>query len=505
MPTQRYLAVATLPLLLLSAGCDRNGTTAATATDDDAPYERVNGRLMGDLTLLGTVAGTDLRPFTGLCAQDTPEGEYDPLCSATDSEATYQMLGLFHRSGLLESQFTDRFNRNRTLYGLYDLSASTNATDARANVNPLTNLVSHAYVNALVGQAPPECLSGSVATTCADALDGGLDSTLLNRIGENLQEWLAPLWPTDATESALTVNYADTASLNPWLEVNRLLDLSVRYDNDTERWLAEASALPVAQTCQNRQVAVVSIADLAQPQLPEGTDKLTDDEATALSDDCSAGGSAETSDLIEIVAEPGSGRAPLNTQVTITAEANGASLPFSAQLLNPRGQLIDAWTTSETELTLSSVGTFLIAVDAVVDDGSVTGGLAIQVTGSNDPDTPITWGLAGSCRTPDTPYQLTNLRNRCYEKADGTVAIPSAESTQCSALAERPDLNYGPGICSLSEQYGEPLLGICTQTGTGTRIFHYRDTITSETRQQQHDRVSRRCTETPGGAWQSML
>ncbi len=505
MRPERFFTTAALSLFVLLAGCDRNNASTGDGADSDLPYERVNGRLMGDLTLLGTVAGTDHRPFVSLCAQDQPEGDYNPLCTATDSDAGYRMLGLFSRSGLLESQFTDRFGRERQLFGLYDLTNGMGATDSRANINPLASLISHAYVHSEADQSADDCFNGDAAQACAEALDGGLDQSVIDRILANLEDWIAPVWPEDATSSVLADDYSTTVSSNPWLDLHRRIDLTVRYDEPTDRMIAEAYTLPVTETCEDTLVATVPIAELTLLRLPQTADLLTDAEAANSVADCTVTNAGSESDYIEIIASPPAGTAPLTTRVTINAEANGESLPFSAQLLNPRGQLLDAWTTTENDLVLENIGTYRIAVDAVLGERSVTGGLAIPVSAASGRDSPLTWGLAGSCRTPDNQNQLINLRNICLEKADGTVAAPPTGSSQCDALTERPELNYSQGVCSQSEQYDEPLLGVCAQPDNDTRIFHYRDPVTSETGQQQHDRLENQCTGTFGGTWDSRL
>ncbi|MCH8552216.1 MAG: hypothetical protein LAT62_09790 [Natronospirillum sp.] len=486
-------------LLCLSAGllvaCSDGCSSRSGSSDDNGDNgDRVDGRLMGELTLLGTAAADYPLTWHRLCAQDIAEGELDPLCTSTDDVGDYRVQGLFHRRGLVDTSFTDRFGVDQTWYSLYDLGAVNTA--ARTNLNATADLMTRAYLGQSAGQTPEECY---ISPGCIQTLgDQGLDDDLLNRIRDNVGTLLGPLWPNGARP--ITGAYqADPSVEDDLAQMHRRLRYT--YETVAEGLQVEVRTFNDGLGCDGTILTTALVSDLAQDSLPDDVTTLDEDDLTAASQCASSGNIPAPDFVLEMEADPDFGEAPLDVDLLLSTTASG-DITYEGQLMNPRGQTMRQWTGQEQSATLEAPGEYLATGRATRNGEEARAGTSIIVEGDFDDLSMATWGLTGSCRPAE--QQIGNMENKCLEKMDGTVEQPPLDAPNCSALAERPELIYNPGVCSQIEQYGGELLGICTKPDSETRLLYYARDSLAESTQQQHNRLSDRC-DTEGGDWDSQL
>lgn len=501
MRMHRPFSLAVLLLAAVLAGCAEDDSSR----DDDGDLLGdgivVNGRLMGDRTLIGTVADDHALAWTRLCAQDIVEGELFPLCSSTDDDGDYRMLGLFHRRGLLETSFTDRFGADHTWYSLYDLGAFNTAV--RANLNATTDLLTRAYIPATLGPGatPAQCFDDP---DCAATLNSsGLNQQLLNLLKDNLDELLGPFWPQGARPITGAYPLSTIMGDNLPSMHRRLRYYYTAIDGEpgvrVEFW-------PTTQGCIDEDpLTEFTLAELALWDLPEEDDlrlrRLTDDDL-AVSGGCLSPGTPPPQPFtLNVDTTPtAGGGAPLDLDVRLSAQ--GQNAVYEGYLINPRGQTRNIWSGADFSTTLNSPGQYRVVGRAFANGEEVWAGTIITVSGGFEDLSATTWGQTGSCR-PDINI-IPNIENICLERLDGTVEQPPLTSTSCAVLAERHDLQYGAGICSTSEQYGGELLGVCLQLEQEIRILHYDNNNAAETTTQQHNRQRSRC-DLNGGFWLSLL
>lgn len=503
----RILALLWALSALLAVGCSDDSTSGRTASSlDDGPYERVSGRLMGDLTLTGQVWAMGPRPWQRLCVQDLPEGQAIPLCTTTDERSRYRSTGLFSTSGLALTTFTDRLDRERGLSTLYDLNSSLTTAAAQAHVNPLTDTLARVYTLTRTELTPPDCMS---QTACTHNLNHGLDQHVLATIQLNLERWLRAAWPEEATDDfPWQQTYQTNLQNNPWLGFFRRLDFQHHQDPATGAWQVSIHPFP-SHNCPNTDaVTTATYAELAT-NLFRGTTTDLDQAGLAQLDTCALPATASTPD-VTVHAGPDSGSAPLTTVIRVETSPHLNTTGLTATLTNSRGQVLDAWSESSVTRTLTSTGTHQVAVEVITDSGARTGGTQIIVGTAEDSSLPPTWGETGSCRPPETASVIGNLGgNTCFEFQDGTLEQPGRDTLTCddSTLKERGALIYSPGVCGQTAQYGEDILGVCTHTTSQTRVFYYRSLpvgLYAETAQQEHDRLLQKCRD-GDDTWESRL
>ncbi|TGG93881.1 hypothetical protein E4656_06735 [Natronospirillum operosum] len=492
----RPFSLAILLLAAMLVGCSDDDSSRDDDGDLLGDGVVVNGRLMGDRTLVGTVADDHALTWTRLCAQDIVEGELFPLCSSTDDDGGYRMLGLFHRRGLLETSFTDRFGEDHTWYSLYDLGAFNTAV--RSNLNATTDLLTRAYIPATLGlgATPAQCFDDP---DCAATLNSsGLNEELLNLLKDNLGELLGPFWPQGARP--FTGPYTLSMFMGDDLPSmhRRLRYYYTAIDGEpgvrVEFW----------PTCNGQDpLTEFTLAELALWDLPEEDDlrlrRLTDADL-ADSVGCQSPGTPPPQPFtLNVDTTPtAGGDAPLDLDVRLTAPGSQDAV-YEGYLINPRGQTRNIWSGADFSTTLTNPGQYRVVGRAFANGEEVWAGTIITVSGGFEDLSATTWGQTGSCRP-----NINSYPNVCLERLDGTVEQPPLTSNHCTVLTERPDWQYSVGICSTSEQYGGALIGVCLQLEQEVRILHYDNNNLAETTTQQHNRERSRC-DLNGGFWLSLL
>lgn len=454
---------------------------------------------MGELTLLGTAATGAPLAWVSLCAQDVAEGELDPLCTTTDDVGDYQMLGLFHQSGLLETSFTHpATGQDQLLYSLYDLTDA--GTAARANINPTTDIITRAYLAQTQWSTPADCFDSQ---NCVGHLDDGLNTDRLELIKQNLETLLGPAWPQGGY-APITDRYIADPSRDELDKMHDEIRFEINTDPDSGQEVLQLHSHDNGFNCIDQVLTALPLSQLSSSSPPEDDVILTEEDYEMSVQNCRPF-ATDMPYEIDIDVDPSDGSAPLSVDVAITVLGTTETVSLSAELINPRGQVAQRWTTSERALTLTDPGRHRVSVRAVAGGVESRNGAIIEVDGLADRLELATWGQTGSC-FPDST-QLNNFENFCLEKLDGSIASPGPDSMNCSSLTERPELTYGVGICSEQEQYGGQLLGICRRLSDETRLFYYRNehpNRASESAQQQHDRNRGQC-QADGGDWRSML
>lgn len=490
----------TLALMVLSAlmtACSRDGTETSTGAEGGlGDPNRINGRLMGELTLLGTVASGQPAPWVRLCAQDRAEGELNPLCTAADGRGDYRMLGLFNQRGILSTNLTDALGNDITLFSFYDISGGT-AT--RANINPTTDVISRVYLFALQNRTGIDCFD---EPACIDGLQAGLDAQTLNDIQDNLTTFLGGGWPSEGYQP-FAERYVADPSQDPLHQMHSQLDFRHGENANGEPEL-QVLSYPNENGCTAEELARISYATLAGS--PENISPGLTDEQLATASSCALSQEPTPSPFtLSVAADPDRGSSALTSTVSVTLHGAPDNTTLTTSLLNPRGQELAIWTERERNVTLTDAGIYRVMAVARSGTDEATQGIQVEVDVNDSSDEFISWGAAGSCFPP--VEQLNSLENTCFEKLDGSVLKPDGSTSTCEVFLERPELTYSPGICSVISQYDGSALGACVYRAAETRIFHYRNqgsALQSETAQQQHDRHRSACTS-GSGEWSSLL
>lgn len=508
--------IFTLSALAL-AGC--SNSTSGSADDNSEPTD--------NLTLSGVVAYGQGARHALICVNSVVDNALVQSCDRSDSQGDYSLSSISQSSGLAQSQYIDSEGDEYTLYSLYNFASG--ASVQTLNINPLTDILTAAYVNEL-GATPTACFS---SVSCLTSLQS-INTTLLNNITEGLKVILDSVWPKDMDgEDAepFTETYLTSPTTIPYLNTDGLIEQIAFEINNGQLELRKklgsyydqvVASVPLSHLKNSQEADFLTLPGITLDQITDGSDSTADEANSILT--YSFAGSSPPDPLIVVTVTIANRNgsdyaAPLPARITINPVHTSDTTAFDSWIAELRGpeNRYSTWSnqTGILETDLDEPGLWRVhAIATDVNGQKGTGYADIMVTVGPSTQAEASFGQSGSCQ-PDWSHFTQNSINQCIETLNGGLL---GELPECDDL-DTDVLIHQSGRCSIFYQYQNPnptisssqladdqanaeFLGHCSNITTETRTFHYvnPERNTGETTAEAQTRLQYQC-ENLGGSW----